>query len=179
MELLSVSPREEAHPAIDPVIPSVRGKFYSYRTDFSLERPLGYLMDCKANKRRPLSFAEDNPEGLDLVFTFDHRVVEICSPKSRPARWLLRNAMDARLLSATTIGHVDITPEEFYQIRLRKNGAELAEVCRKAMVHNYQVMGLTPNCIVAVVTESGKYGLFLVKELTHSTVTVDACHILL
>lgn len=38
---------------------------------------------------------------------------------------------------------------------------------------------LSSGLIMSVKTDSGKYGLILVKELTPSTCEIDACHILL
>ena len=179
MQALSTTQHTPSSPmASEAVIPAVRGEFYSYRALFSYDRPLGYLMKCKANKDRTLAFGEDNPKGIDLVFVFDNGV-SVCSPNSAPAVRLLEDLVDPKVLNQTRIAVAGITVDEFNQLRERKNGSALAEVCRTAVARNDSIVTLMSGIIVAVTTESGKFGLLLVKELTPSTVRVDACHILL
>lgn len=163
----------------EAVIPAVRGEFYSYRAVFTADRPLGYLMKCRANKDRALTFAEDNPDGLDLVFVFGSHVA-VCSPDSERAISLLAEIVDRRNLDHTAIAVAGITADEFQQLRERKNGDELAEACRAAItVESSPAEFLQIGMIIAVITESGKYGLLQVTELTSSAVKFDACHILL
>lgn len=162
----------------DPVIPAVRGEFYSYSSVFSVERPLGFLMKCKANKARPMTDAEDYVHELDLTFLFGN-VVRICSPNVRPSVRLLEDVVSADEFNQTSIVFAGITEDEFNQIRQKKIGATIAQVCRATVWNDDEVLTLTPGAILAVTTESGKFGLILIKEVTPTSVRVDACHILL
>lgn len=162
----------------EELIPSVRGEFYSYSTRFTTKRPLGCLMKCKANKDRPLTFAEDHVDELDLVFTFgDH--VRICSPLTKPAIELLGELVAASELNKTWIARLNITQDGFNKLRQQKDGKALAAICNTAITHDEGVIPLSSGMILAVTTESGKFGLLLVREITPTSVSVDACHILL
>ncbi|MBI2356422.1 MAG: hypothetical protein HYV13_04435 [Candidatus Doudnabacteria bacterium] len=159
----------------EPVIPSVRGEFYNYSAEFSTGRPLCYLFKCKANKSRPLEEAVLIDHEIDLVFSFGSEV-HACSPSVTVD--LLDDVVNVGL-SHTLIARAGMTEDRFHYLRQQKNGDLLAQVCRAMTTRGGEVVTLSPGTILAVRTESGKYGLFLVKEVTPSAVKVDACHILL
>ena len=166
----------------EQVIPSVRGEFYSYSAVFTTERPLGYLMKCKANKNRELRFAEDHIDDLDLTFVFENSCVRVCSPNASPSVKLIQDIdidIDIEALNETQIAPADITAETFYELRRQRDGLAVAETCRRGLARSEAVVVLTPEMIIAVTTQSGKYGLMLIKALTPESVKVDACHILL
>lgn len=163
----------------DPVIPAVRGEFYSYSTEFTTERPLGFLMKCRANKGRSITDALDYAHEHDLTFVFSANGVQVCSPNAAPSIELLGDIVVTSELNQTMIARADITETEFNRLRQQKNGPDLAVFCCKAVQRSENVLTLTTGAVIAVATESGKYGLLRVTELTPSSVRVDACHILL
>ncbi|OGE81856.1 MAG: hypothetical protein A3E98_03145 [Candidatus Doudnabacteria bacterium RIFCSPHIGHO2_12_FULL_48_11] len=163
----------------EAVIPSVRGEFYNYTAVFTPARPLAYLMKCKANKDRPLHFAEDHVDELDLVVVFENSV-RLLSPNTPPAIELLGDLVTRENLRNTWIAPVEITPEVFNLIRQQKDRAALKLICRaSASISRASYALLQQGVIVAVSTESRKYGLLHVKEVSPASVKIDACHILL
>ena len=167
------------HLAYDPVIPAVRGKFYAYSSLFTSDRPVGFLMDCKANKGRPITDIADYAQEHDLTFMFAGGV-SVCSPNATPSIRLLGGLIATDKLNKTSIiARADISDDAFYALRQKKDGQALAAVCRQMVPRNNAVVALSVGTIFAVITESGKYGLFLVKELTPTSLKTDAAHILL
>src|SRR5262249_19524515 len=152
------------HVAFDPVIPAVRGEFYSYSSSFTADRPIGFLMKCKANKDRPLADVADYFQEHDLTFVFAGGV-SVCSPNAAPSMRLLGSLIAANLNQTFIAARADISEDAFYALRRRKNGQELAAVCGQMEPRNYAVVALSVGTIFAVITGSGKYGLLLVKEL--------------
>jgi len=166
-------------PSTPPVlIPAVRGEYYNYTAQFSTVRPLYCLLKCKSNKDWQLSDADRLIDQIDMVFTFGD-TVQVCSPNTPPSVELLGNLFTPEELNTTRIARANVTAEQFYQLREQKDGPTLAEVSRKSVEQNDEVVDLNEGAVVAVVTASGKYGLFLVKELTPSALKIHACHILL
>jgi len=161
----------------DPVIAAVAGKFYSYRADFSSDRPLAYFMDCKANKSRSLADVDqiDREVPLELVFLFSN-TVRACSPNAPASIRLLGDLVE---VNETRIARANITEDAFNALRQNKDGQALAIACRAATVHSDNIVTLEQGMILAVTTEVGKYGLLRITELTASSVKIDACHILL
>lgn len=162
----------------EPVIPSVPGEFYNYATEFSIDRPLGYLMKCKANKNRPVSEAPHIDQHIDLVFTF-HNGVRVCSPNSAPSVKLLGDIANGDL-KQTLIGRANINEALFNEMRRVRSGEALMSLCfRTADKESLELsVGTIFAVVTAVLTDSRKFGLFRVKELTPSSVKLDACHIL-
>jgi hypothetical protein len=161
------------------LIPSVRGEYYNYTARFSTVRPLYCLIKCKANKDWQLSDVESVVNEIDVVFVFG-ATVQVCSPNSTAS--LLNPLGDIFIheeLNSTKIARANITAERFCQLREQKDGPTLAEVCRKSVAQNDEVVDLNEGAVIAMVTASGKYGLFLVRELTPSSLKIHACHILL
>jgi hypothetical protein len=167
------------HFAADPVIPAVRGKFYSYSALFTPDRPVGFMMDCKANKSRPIMDIADYAREHDLTFVFAGSV-SVCSPNAALSIRLLGDIVATDEIKETSIiARPDIAEDAFYALRQQKDGQALAAVCRQMMPRNSAVVALSTGTIFAVITKSGKYGLFLVKELTPTSLKTDAAHILL
>ncbi len=167
------------HFASDPVIPAVRGKFYSYSALFTPDRPIGFLMDCKANKSRAVMDIANYAHEHDLTFVFAGGV-SVCSPTAAPPIRLPGDLIATAELNETSIiARPDITEDAFYMLRQKKDGQELAAVCRQMMPRNNAVVALSTGTIFSVITKSGKYGLFLVKEITPTSLKTDAAHILL
>jgi hypothetical protein len=165
--------------AFDPVIPAVRGEFYAYSSLFTSDRPVGFLMKCRANKGRPITDVANYSQEHDLTFVFAGGV-SVCSPNAAPSIRLLGGLISADDLNETSItARADISQDAFYALRQRRNGGELAAVCCQAEPRNKAVVALSAGTILAVITQSGKYGLLLVKELTPTSLRVDAAHILL
>lgn len=178
MQVQSTQAQERRKSPAEPVIPSVRGEFYSYSTQFSVDRPLAYLMKCKANKARPINEAELINHEIDLAFVFGNPVLA-CTPKALEFAELVGDRVIAEDLVRTMIAPAGITEERFYQLRQQKDGETVKQVCREAAQDAETAIALSQGMILSVATESGKYGLLLVKEITVSSVKVDACHILL
>lgn len=161
----------------EDTIPSVKGEWYNYRSMFTPTRPLGYLMKCKANKDRTLTFVEQNPD-VDLVFVFSSLGVQICSPDSRPSLALFENIdVNTNLLKRTAISKVAITSEQFNSIRDRKDHEGLISACHNNMVVNH--LTVIGGMIIAVTTPAGKYCLMRAIEVCPKAVCFDACHVLI
>jgi hypothetical protein len=163
----------------DPIIPAVRGEFYSYSTQFTTERPLGYLMKCRANKGRQITDDENYAHEHDLTFIFGNGAIGVCSPDSAPSIALLKDITLSQPLNRTWITIASLDGDVFRSLRQQKNGHALARACRASASTSFAGISLCPGMILDVLTQSGKYGLLLVKELTPTSVSVDACHILL
>jgi hypothetical protein len=54
----------------------------------------------------------------------------------------------------------------------------LVEICKVACKRGEGIT-LNSGMVIAVMTSSGKYGLFFVKGLASTSILIDACHILL
>ena len=167
------------HFASDPVIPAMRGKFYSYSALFTPDRPFGFLMDCKANKSRPIMDIASYSHEHDLTFLFAGSV-SVCSPNAAPSIRLLDNLIATDKINQTSIiARPDITKDAFEALRQKKDVDALAATCRYIMPRNSAAVALSTETIFAVITKSGKYGLFMVKELTPTSLRIDAAHVLL
>ena len=163
----------------EDVIPAIKGQFYSYSADFSLDRPLYFLMSCKSNKGRPIT--EDVKyiiQELNLCFIFGNQVT-ICSPNSEESILLLKNSeVHHENLSYSEIRVSSISKDTFYYCYQKKEESLLVDIYDTAN-ENVSNIILSTGTILSVKTASGKYGLILIKELTNSTCKVDSCHILL
>lgn len=167
----------EVSAGTEKIIPAVKGKFYSYSAHFSTEKPLYFLMDCKANKGRSLNTDKPDLEReLDLVFIFDNSPL-ICSPDSPEAKQIL-NGLSLSRPRNTDIRSTNISLDVFYHLYDEKAGSDLIDVYESSYDSN-NAKPLHEGLMLALKTSSGKYGLITIKDLTESSCTVDACHILL
>ena len=96
-----------------------------------------------------------------------------------PSVQLLGGLIATDELNKTSIGCADISEGAFYALRQKRDGQTLATVCQQMEPRNNSVVALSTGTIFAVITESGKYGLLLVTELTPTSLKIDAAHILL
>ena len=135
------------------------------------------LMKCKANKNRPLHFAKENTD-VDLTFVFDKRGVRICSPDSKLSVELMCGLdVDIEILNRTLIARVNITTKQFNALRDLNDREKLVSICREGSTSSQ--LKISKSLIIAVVTQTGKYGLMRVIEVTPEMVCFEACHILL
>lgn len=142
------------------VIPAVPGEYYSYTSEFTVDRPLYALLKCKANKDRPISAMEELGREANLFFSFG-------------------NPVSVRPLGGTWITPTGITPADFDDLRSRRDVTALVEASRIARSGHMRTITLERGMVVAMMTDSGKYGLFLIKGITSTSIQIEACHILL
>lgn len=173
-------PVEEVAQLSEQIIPAVRGEFYGYASEFSVERPLYFLMKCKANKARPVM--EDLKEvlqELDLTFIFGDEVF-LCSPNSAQSVKLLGKVLEetsVRRLNETEVRLANMSSEAFYRCLDARSESMLVDAFH-APGASESTMLLSEGMTLAVRTASNKYGLILIEELTASTCRIVACHIL-
>ncbi len=165
-------------PLSNAIIPAVSGKFYAYQSIFTDCKPLYALLDCKANKDRTLAHAGELGREVHLHFEFDGttraRVSSIRAAKTDGLLGHVKVEFDD-----VWIAPANIAIEDFYILCALRNSMKLADICKTACKNRELSTDMAPGMIVAVITNAGKYGLFLVKELTPISVSVDACHVLL
>lgn len=167
-----------SEPLSESIIPAMPGKFYAYPFVFTDSRPLYALLDCKANKGRPLAHAGELGREVHLHFGFDGT---ICARVSS-----IKTARNAGLLGHVNaefddvwVAPAEIAIEDFYALCAQRNSAKLADICKVACWERKGSTDVAPGIIIAVMTSASKYGLFLVKELSPTSASIDACHILL
>ncbi|MFH1178225.1 MAG: hypothetical protein V1711_00660 [bacterium] len=164
----------------DLVIPAVPGEYYAYSSEFTEERPLYALMKCKANKDRPIIATEDLGHEVNLLFLLGNpNQVQVCAIRTAHVSGLLGDSINGKSFGETWIAPAGITVADFYELRSRKDVTKLVEICQAACSERGVSSALELGAIIAMMTDCGKYGLFLVKRLTPSLIQIDACHILL
>lgn len=161
----------------DLVIPAVPGEYYLYSAEFTEERPLYALMKCKANKNRPIETVAALGKEANLLFLFDESR-RVCSVQTANFLGLLGQPVEDGLFGETWIAQAGISASEFYKIRARKGLAELAQICQNVCIADEAFIDLRLGMVIAMMTDSSKYGLFCVKKMTASLIQIDACHIL-
>ena len=92
---------------------------------------------------------------------------------------LLGDGVVSKSFDETWIAPAGVTAEYFYELRSQKNVAVLVEICQNTCLKRETSVMLEPGVVVAMMTDTGKYGMFLVRELTPISIQIDACHILL
>jgi hypothetical protein len=163
-------------PLSKSIIPAELGKFYAYAPVFTDGEPLYALMDCKANKARILAHAGELAREVHLHFEFDGSVrARVSSIKTAQAAGLLGH-VDAEF-DDVWVARADIAIEDFYALCARRDSAALVEISKAACQKREVSADIAPGIIIAVMTSAGKYGLFLAKELTPTSISIDACHI--
>ena len=166
-------------PPSEMIIPAVPGEFYAYPSNFTIEKPLYALMKCKSNKARMIAEAGRLGHEASLLFRFDTAThAQVCAIKTARAYGLL-GAIDGEPFGETWIKPVAMSTEEFYDLCVQENTALLVEICKEACSQRETVADLKKGMVIATMTDAGKYGLFLVMELTPESIGIDACHILL
>ena len=158
------------------IIPAVPGEYYSYSSVFTKDRPLYALMKCKSNKARLISEAPNLGSEVNAFFQFERDNPWILSIKEVEALGLLGSAQSFSNIWFTP---TKITAKEFIKLRADKNTQELVGVCQETLTNRQVATELHEELVVALMTDGGKYGMFLVEEITISLIRIEACHILL
>lgn len=163
----------------DRIIPAARGEFYFYSSEFSLERPVFVLMKCKANKNRPVEQLPNLKSEANVLFQFGNPFQATAySIKSAHSFDLLDYAVKKEDFGETWLALSKVTAEKFEDICSRKDTATLIRECEEACSKRNEVVELSENSIVAMMTDSGKYGMFLVQDISATTIQIISCHIL-
>jgi len=171
--------RREVGPS-ELIIPAVPGEYYSYSSEFTEGRPLYALLKCKANKARPIEDAEELGCEVNLLFLFNGSTqIRVCAVRAAHASGLLGHSVAGKSFGETWIAPAGITAEDFYEFRSRKDVATLVKTCQTACSKHEMSAVLNPGTVIAMMTSGVKYGLFLVKGITSTSIQIDACHILL
>ncbi len=161
------------------ITPAVRGEYYTYSSVFTEERPLYVLMKCKSNKSRQISDAQNLGSEVNALFQFEGGGPRILSPKEADALGLLDGMHSKGIFGDTWFAPTNFTSEQFMKLRASKNAEEIMKVCQNALTDRKVAIELREELVVALMTDNGKYGLFLVEEITISSIQIEACHFLL
>jgi len=162
------------------VIPAVPGEYYSYSARFTAEQPLYVFMKCKANKVRSIADAKSLGREANLLFLLESSSqAQVCSVREACTCGLLGNFVSKELFGETWIGRAGITAENFCEVRSQKDVATLVKICRNTCSKRETSIVLSNGTVIAMMTDGGKYGMFLVNDLTPTSIQIDACHILL
>ncbi len=163
-------------PLSEQVIPAMPGTNYVYSSTFTGNRPLYALLDCKANKSRALIHAGILGREVHLHFAFEDATrAKVSSIKVAKTAKLLGD-VNAEF-DEVFVTPADIAIEDFYTLSARRNSKKLIEICQVACQQRKTSALVVPGMIIAVLTSGHKYGLFLAKELTPTSVSIDAYHI--
>lgn len=160
------------------VIPAVPGEYYAYSSRFTGAQPVYALMKCKASKSHEIDDVESLGNEANLIFEFGG-LPQVRGMKAACLLGLLGGSVNDEPFDDAWVARVSISAEAFYELRSQKDGVALAELCRAVCSERQVSTTLERGAVIAVMTSGGKYGLFLVKELTSMSIEVDACHILL
>ena len=161
------------------IIPAVRGEYYSYSSVFTKERPLYVLMKCKSNKARLISEAPNLGSEINALFQFNEGNSRVLSIKEANTLGLLESVYSKGAFGDTWFAPTNLTPGQFMKLRARKKTEELVRACRAALAERQVAIKLREELVVALMTDGGKYGMFLVEEITIFSIQIEACHILL
>lgn len=150
----------------EAIMPAEKGEFYAYSALFSNERPVYCLLKCKSNKARPFDQVSILGNEANLIFGFDHGRITV-------------TPINGNGLSETSVAIANISTDEFHKIRTAKDLVALMEACDKAHRKTSTSIELEQDMIFAVMTNTGKYGLVQVKDISATQIVIDACHILI
>lgn len=164
----------------ESIIQAIPGEYYAYSARFTAEKPLYPLLKCKANKVWAITSATDLGVEANLLFLFDTVAsAEACAIQEAYASGLLGDSINGELFGKTWVAPAKITAHRFYELHTLENVQALINTCNTACEACGVRAKLEPGMIVAVMTDTSKYGMFLVKRLTSVSIHIDACHILL
>jgi len=161
------------------IIPAVPGEYYAYLHEFTKERPVFALLKCKANKARPVEEAAELGMEANAFFQITDTNTKVLSIKAADAYGLLDCVGISDLFGETWFAPVKLTPKEFHEFRACKDAIALVEMCQEACSERGVVVDLKESSVVAMMTEHGKYGMFVVQEINSTSIQIAACHILL
>ncbi len=164
-------------PLSDEIILAVPGTFYVYQTLLTAEDPLYALLDCKANKRRPLAQITSLGREVHLHFEFDNSTrAQVTSIKGATKTGLITDA--GVEFDDVYVAPAAVAIEDFYVLCAQRDSMKVRDLCEAACAGHETAIEATPGMIIAMMTSGGKYGLFLVKELSPTSASLEACHIL-
>ena len=161
------------------IIPAVPSEYYIYSSKFTTERPVYALLKCKANKDRAILSLKNLGREANLLFVFRQNQVQICPIKIALDYGLPKHFVNLEVLSDTWVGVATITKKLFHGIRTMGEISDLKRICRTSCLEPKTPILLKRGSIITMMTNCGKYGMFLVNEVTRTSIEVDACHILL
>jgi hypothetical protein len=161
------------------VMPAVQGEYYSYPSLFTKEQPLFALMKCKSNKVRKISEISTLGVEINAFFQCYEENPQILSIKEANALGLLGSTKIKDVFDDIRFAPTDLTDEQFLELRDSKETTVLVSACEKVSHELRNVVDLHEGLVVAFKTSGGKYGMFLVEEITFSSIQIEACHILL
>jgi hypothetical protein len=160
-------------------MPAVQGEYYSYPSLFTKEQPLFALMKCKSNKVRKISEISTLGVEINAFFQCYEENPQILSIKEANALGLLGSTKIKDVFDDIRFAPTDLTDEQFLELRDSKETTVLVSACEKVSHELRNVVDLHEGLVVAFKTSGGKYGMFLVEEITFSSIQIEACHILL
>lgn len=162
------------------IIPAVRGEYYSYSSEFSGQKPVYVLMKCKANKNRSKDDLLNLGDEANLIFLFNHNEnIQVCSVKDASDLSIIDESIKSAIIHDTKITQTNLLSDEFYKICSTRDGSILKDICTTNPIKHRVLISLKFGMVISMMTTSGKYGLFLVKDLGNKFLRIDACHILL
>lgn len=176
----SVSMRMRRPVLSDLIMPAEPGEFYGYPSEFTPDRPVFALLKCKSNKNRPIEQLRTLGSEANVLFQFSDLTRPMAhSVKMGHVSGLLGDILSEDVFCETWLAPAGITAEEFFEIRARKDIERLVATCSAVCSGHNTCVELHLGAVIAVMTGGGKFGIFLVRELTPSLVGIEACHVLL
>jgi len=164
----------------DRIILTVPGEYYAYSSEFTARKPVYALISCKSNKNRMTTEITNLGDNANLLFLFDaSRGVTVFSVREASDWGILNDSLQLTIRTDTLITETKISVEEFNNIREKRDTKMLVEICKAVPQKATTFISMKPNLVISVITSDGKYGLFLVKEVSKSSIKIDACHVLL
>lgn len=162
----------------DEIMLNERGEFYAYTAEFTPNRPIFVLMKCKANKNRPVEQLPVLGSEVNVLFQFDgFNQARACSVVTAKLHGLIDPRVNWCPQVETHLGLPNVSIQEFEEICSEKAVDRLVTTCVKACLKDEMFLDLVEGSIVAVTTNDGKYGLFLLEEISSESILVAACHI--
>ena len=163
-------------PTIAAVIPAVRGEHYVYTCELTEDKPVYALMKCKSNKTWASKDLECLGREANLFFVFDACVqATVHSIKTVKSLECPKNVAGGFI--EIWVADACIDCDTFYDICEQKDADALSQICDNVCASRETVLELARGMLVALKTETNKYGLFHVKEITSTSVLIDAYHI--
>lgn len=163
----------------EALIPAEKGEFYDYAYLFIANRPIFALLKCKSQKGRPLAQLSELGSEANILFCFgDSDQVVTHSVSAANEAGLLKHKFEPDFFGETYLGIANISRKDFHSLRSAQDVASLTKICKDACCDKNTLVTLTSGLVFAVVTDSGKFGLFLVEAIDSRSMKIEACHIL-
>ena len=160
------------------IIPAVRGEYYGYSAIFTREQPIYALLKCKSNKAWPISVVANLGAEANAFFQLNERDQKIFSIKTADSLGLLQRARSKVNFNDIWFTPIGLTAKQFMELQTDKDEKELVSLCKKALVNGHDATEIYKGLVVAMMTSSKKYGMFLVSKVAPFSIQIEACHIL-